>query len=648
MERVKFYSKSDLGCAYNLEKLYKIINDYDEKKMDYDINDILEFYNIILYVDNECYLKKWTDVEIENMKNICKKMHKSIGVYLSRIDDNNIEKIFFGLEKNYQYYDDFFEVMEKFNVFKRISENAFEKIIKDRYVLRHILQNKKIVSKFGNIIRNKILESSENVTILLDKYEIEGNNQGIYLPKEFTIEDKENLIIKYINSKEANLNYLRIIENIQSKKNELEISDKTRLLTKKKIKEQTKDFFKNNTGIEMKRSVQFSENMFDQVVKIEGNARDIKYIYDFNWIKNNQDYPTLLNNFIYLFEYVDMQMRITFTSKKSDLGLFERYMFIRSKNAYKKGTVFDSLEMLSILQMIGYSERLNSMNIRIENIIEWFFKDYLLDEFSVSDYRISVPSENSSTLEKCRTILSEMDHILKQYQLIVEDGIIDHELIEISSNPVLFKNIKSLIKNKYVYANSEEYNMMEYYFFSDQCMLHYIERIKESYSCFFDLICNEKIKKEDYKIYAEIEINNLIKKGYIVEDESGYLKISKYREVMIIKDLYEHEVISYWKYSKEYRKIIDRLVEDGFLRIESSLFSELENDYFNYYLNKSEFNNGLDLRNRYIHGTQPSSDDAEIEHKYNYMIFLKLFILIIIKINDDLCIYYSQKYQKNK
>ena len=190
--------------------------------------------------------------------------------------------------------------------------------------------------------------------------------------------------------------------------------------------------------------------------------------------------------------------------------------------------------------------------------------------------------------------------------------------------------------------------MMEYYFFSDQCMLHYIERIKESYSCFFDLICNEKIKKEDYKIYAEIEINNLIKKGYIVEDESGYLKISKYREVMIIKDLYEHEVISYWKYSKEYRKIIDRLVEDGFLRIESSLFSELENDYFNYYLNKSEFNNGLDLRNRYIHGTQPSSDDAEIEHKYNYMIFLKLFILIIIKINDDLCIYYSQKYQKNK
>ena len=46
MERVKFYSKLDLGCGFNLEKAYKVLNNYDENKIDYDINDILEFYNI--------------------------------------------------------------------------------------------------------------------------------------------------------------------------------------------------------------------------------------------------------------------------------------------------------------------------------------------------------------------------------------------------------------------------------------------------------------------------------------------------------------------------------------------------------------------------------------------------------------------------
>lgn len=648
MERVKFYSKSDLGCGYNLKKLHEIVNNYDENKIDYNINDILEFYNIILYIHNECYLKKWTDVEINNIKNKCKKMNKSIGIYLSKIDDSNIEKIFIELEKNYRYYDNFFDVIEKYNVFKRISEGIFEKVIKDRYILQHVLQNKKIVTKFGNSIRNKLLEYPENAKILLDKYEIEGNNKQIYLPNELTIEDKENLIINYINSEEANLNYLRIIENIQSKKNELEISDKTRLLTKKKIKEQTEKFFKDSPGIEMRRSVAFSEKRLEQEVIIEGSGRDIKCVYDFNWIKENQDYPTLLNNFIYLFGYTDLKMRIVFTSKKSNLGLFERYIFINSKNAYKKGTAFDTLEMLSNLQIIAYNERLNSLNIRIEDIIEWFFKKYLLNEFNINEYRISIPSENSSTLEKCRTILSEMDHILKEYQLIVEDGEIDHELIEISSNPILFKDIKSMIKNKYVYANSEEYNLIEYYFFSNQCMLHYIQRIKTSYNSFFDLINNEKIKKEDYVTYAQEEINYLIENSYIIEDKEGYLNINKKEVVYIFKDLYENEVISYWKHSEEYRKAIDELINDGILCTKSSLLSHPEIDYFNYYLNKSEFNNGLDLRNRYIHGTQPSDEKAEEIHKYNYMIFLKLFILLIIKINDDLCIYDSVAYKENK
>ena len=44
----------------------------------------------------------------------------------------------------------------------------------------------------------------------------------------------------------------------------------------------------------------------------------------------------------------------------------------------------------------------------------------------------------------------------------------------------------------------------------------------------------------------------------------------------------------------------------------------------------------MELRNKYSHGTQPFGD--ENIHYTNYIRFLKLFILIIIKINDELCI----------
>ncbi|GJM78699.1 hypothetical protein HMSSN139_11950 [Paenibacillus sp. HMSSN-139] len=70
---------------------------------------------------------------------------------------------------------------------------------------------------------------------------------------------------------------------------------------------------------------------------------------------------------------------------------------------------------------------------------------------------------------------------------------------------------------------------------------------------------------------------------------------------------------------------------------ESSLLSKPEQEYINYTLNKSQFNNGWDLRNRYSH-TQPKSSENDSMHEQNYMIFLRLLILFVIKINDDFCI----------
>lgn len=60
----------------------------------------------------------------------------------------------------------------------------------------------------------------------------------------------------------------------------------------------------------------------------------------------------------------------------------------------------------------------------------------------------------------------------------------------------------------------------------------------------------------------------------------------------------------------------------------------MEAQYYNYWLNRAEFNNGWDLRNKYIHGIQQTTDDDD-EHKRNYLLFLRLFVLLVIKINDE-------------
>lgn len=160
---------------------------------------------------------------------------------------------------------------------------------------------------------------------------------------------------------------------------------------------------------------------------------------------------------------------------------------------------------------------------------------------------------------------------------------------------------------------------------------------------FFDLMRCEKIKIEDYSKYEQNNLNILILKDYIETDEKGYLKFKNKERIIIFRDLNYNEVVCYWKYPKNYQDEINRMIDEGILKSESTLFSRPEIDYLNYYLNKSEFNNGLDLRNMYIHGTQPSEIESYKIHETNYMRILKIFILAIIKINDDLCTYYDNK-----
>ena len=416
----------------------------------------------------------------------------------------------------------------------------------------------------------------------------------------------------------------------------MNVYDKTKLLAKKKAEEQEKKLFENNSGIEMSILVQFKENLKETV---EYNIKDHnwEFSYDVNWIRENKnDNSTLLNNFIYLFEYVDRQMRWTLVSKINSMGVFERNIFMRSKRDYHIGAAFNRLNQLADIQMYGYCVQLQKLNIRIEDVLEWFFNNYLVEEFNIENYNISLPSKASNYLEKCRTVLPEIDSCLKQFNYLVEDGKIDPELLQISSTHLFFKDVKSLLNNKYVYSNGREYDLIAYYFFSDQCMLSYIEEKKKSYKNFYELLLTEKIKKEDIVKYEQPSLQKLIDDNYIYIDEEGYIRIKNKVQISILYDLYKNDVISYWKLNEKQRNEIDILVQKGLLKFESTLFSKPEQDYLNYYLNKSEFINSLDLRNMYGHGTQPFGNE-DIHHS-NYIRFLKLFVLIIIKINDELCI----------
>ena len=639
LKRVKFYSKEDMAGGHQLSKGEHILR--KETPSNYtDINDILELYNIKKYIDNDLYLREWSQEDIEDFKQKATEYGKVIGRFFSKIDDNNIVDLY---EKVlHTYIDSFWEIVNNQNVFKQISQSNFSSILSNEsHLIDEILKYKALVNHYDTEIKSFLLSHPQSAEILLSIYEVQDDFRRIqkFIPKSLTIEDKENIVSSYLDSNNVNLNYIGLIQNVRHR-DDFKLTNKTRLKAKRLHTSETEKFFTEDGGIKYGVVISFPEN----TSKIKDGFVDENliayYSYSLDFIKQNNNPYMLFQNFKYLFEYIDEQNRINLVSKKSQMGLFESFMGVRSQNEYRVGTAFSLSEMTSQAQIFGYDKIISELNISFEEILHFVFTTAFHEKYVFADNaRFTIPTA-TSYLDKVRLLAPEFESALKQFKLFVEDGVIDFELLQISSAPTAIKDIPSLNNKKYIYLNKKNEVIVNcsYLFFSDQALLAYVEYFREKeYHTFFDLLANEQVKFSNYEDHQKPQLTYLIDNGYIAIDSNDFIQIINPARVLILKDLNENEVGSYYHYSTNFQLEAQQMEIENIINFERTLFSKPEQAYFNYFLNKSEFTNGLDLRNSYLHGTQANPDELE-KHEYAYFTYLKLLFLLMLKIDDDLMI----------
>lgn len=251
---------------------------------------------------------------------------------------------------------------------------------------------------------------------------------------------------------------------------------------------------------------------------------------------------------------------------------------------------------------------------------------------------MTASSASASTVERCRNLASEMDGILKQYRMFVRDGKIDREEFEMSSEHLIINGFPTLICDKYAYANSPEINQEMFMLFSDQSMLGYTKGEDKRHSTFIEILVKEETNRDDYEEYQLHDIDWLIDRRCVGVSKEGFFRPVT-SKCWILRELYDHDVICLYKI-RNLDSDLQCMIYNSDLRVESTLFSKPETDFLNYELNKAEFSNALDLRNKYAHSTYPQNEN---EQKHDYMELLKIMILIITKINDELCEIYPER-----
>lgn len=639
LNKVVFYSKEDMTGSRQLKKGEDILRRPIQSEYT-NINDVLELYNIKKYIDNELYLVGWTSEDITDFKQKVSEYDKVVGQFMSNINDGNVIQLYEETYREYIY--SFWELVNNQSIFKRISNVNLNAILsKEPHLIRIILSHKKIVDHYNAELRKFLFTYSESAEILLSIYEVKDDfrKDQKNLPKSLSVEDKEIIISEYLDSNNTNLNYIGLIQNVRNR-NDFKISDKIRLKAKRLEKSETEKFFSEKGGTRYRISISYPEKA-TKIKDVKADNLDLEYSYSLDFIKQNNDSYSLFQNFKFLFEFVDNQNRISLVNKRSQLGGMERVMGVHSQNEYRTGFAFNSGEKTSQLQIFSYNLIIKELNNSLEDILHNVFTSKFQEKYGfVDNAHFSIPSATNSYFEKVRLLAPEFESILKQFKLYVEDGEIDFELLEISSTPSAIKDIPSLNKDKYIYLieTNKEIVGCSNLFFSDQTLLTYVEPYKEKhFRCFFDLLVNEQVKFNDYEEHQKPELNYLIEKGHISIDLNGIIKITNLERILILKDLYSNEVASYYHYPINFQKEAKQMMTEGIVLFETSLFSKPEQSYFNYFLNKSEFTNGLDLRNSYLHGTQARPDETKI-HEYAYFTYLRLLFMTLLKIEDDLFI----------
>lgn len=646
--RVKFYSKFDLSIGHELNKATKVLNNQDIENHIEDINDIIELYNIQLYFDNGLYLDGWSEETKNKYIDVVSTYKGIIGKWLNNINDDNFTTILEDI--NREYMEDLFSLISRYKVFNNISSKTMHVCLEDNKIsIRTILENENISNHYEDIILDYAEEHTDFAALLIDYYlRKHDDNVKLYFPKSLDKEKCEKYIDRYVDSDIDNTNLLQLLTYSKGT-NRFTITPELSLKAQKKIDEfiaKHKDDFKYiGYGIRVEFIDKFN-------VYIErNNANTLVYQYDKKWIENHLDYKEILSSFTNLFHFFDNYGNFTFVVEKSSNSILLPIFLLNGKRDYPKGQEFEATRKTSYMQMDGYFHILNDKDINFENVIKWFFEEHIKNDYGIDMFVFRCESKEADYTQKCKNMCSEIESIVKQFSLYCENGSIDKELFVYIKDQKRIDNVPSILPNKYFYIKNEDCGKILFLLFNFGSPLAYFDKEKFSYgNTFYEKLNNYVINKNDLLNYQVSEIEFLIKYKIIQVDKENNIIPDKYR-LSLLKVLYDNKVISTYsllsgaKLSTEYYRILCDLNNQNLIKSEQTLLSIPEQHYYNYMLNDLEYDNGPSIRNKYSHG---SPYIEEVESKCDYYELLKIMILIMYKIDNELSIQFARNNESIK
>lgn len=637
-DRVHYFSTYDMSISFYLPMAEEVIKKYQSGWRPTDVNDVIELYNIWLFVDNDVYMKSWTE---ETLQIIRKDFKIDVVRYFNGLVKASWVDVYKQIEIGYRKY--FWEIIDKFNIDGFITlDNLREVFSENDSELINLLHQSRLVHNHQQTVATLLKENRHTAEWLLQEFVEEDklhSHEHLYFPKTLILKDREDIISEYLDSANPNLNYVRLVL-LAKKDDNLRLSDALRLKATKLEKKLNEEVLTSGSTVHFKYQVSISDEKDKSFKWVDRDEEDNPILcYSRPKMVACSD-EELLHYIRYVFDFLTPIGLIPFVAKMSEADVMERLMGLSGKYAYPVNMAFRYYEAISMLQIEAMQNVLSQEGRSVENAIKVFYEHYLKDKYGFPSGTISLAGNTEDWISKCRTIVPEIDRMSQRYEQFADTGTVDEELLSISSDGIRVTNVKSSNPIRYysMKGQPEVLYRLFHLFFSDQSMLTFVDPFKDSrYNSFYHLVTeqDEKIRYDNYQDYQKRDIDFLMAEGYLSKNEEGCLCVEKKREISILKLLYEYHCCPIQAYGTFEQEILKEMEEKGWLEADCHLLSEEERNYFDYYLYNSKYTNSRALRNRYTHGSHVDADKVDV-HRNAYNRLLILLILELLKIEDDL------------
>lgn len=630
--RVKYYGPNDWAAGESILRCKSLLHDFSESSV-IDVNNAIEYIQCKEVVEG--YPDAFNSDECNLLLSNLKIASKEAFAFANRaITNKGIEALFETVES--QYLDQFWDLLEESKACKAIKPDEFQAFLNSHpYLFRNLLCRKSIFNLFSGqlatAMKNNPFVSAE--VLISELGAASDHSCNIRIPKELNSKQIDEIMTVYLNSELANLNYVHVLANWpQSVRNYYSPSAKTQVLAKRKERELSDELFDNSLGIKYGIGISFDKNQ-DACLDIKGSAREPIFTFSSKWLTEFHDPATILNNFIFVFQYVNQHGLLSMPANPRLVSTLMKVIGLNAKDEYG---VHDHLFFINNSRCLaiaaGYSTLLDECKASIESSIEWFYNSYVHETFNATGFSIALPQTAVSYFERCKSIGPEIERVVKAFTLLAEDGAIDHDLF-----PYMpfndFGHIPSFVNHKYA-SPGKALDAFTFSLFSDQSLLNSPLNIEGDYDCAFDLFKKHNLTLSDFYDFQQDEVNRLISFGLMRKDENSYLKPTF--AASLLKKVWLEGALTPYRLPNEICTEIDRLVSEGCLQYSRSLFAPHEADYMNFMFNNKRFSNSQALRNKYDHASGAIGDPNSPIYVNDYYLLLNLLICITLKINDEL------------